>query len=261
MTDAPQPALHRGDALAWLTSLGTATAAAVITDPPYSSGGMLRSDRNASTRRKYSGLKSHHHLPDFTGDNRDPRSWGYWMALWLGEAARVVQPGGVLAMFTDWRQLPAASDALQAGGWVWRGIVPWIKPDARPQLGRFTQNAEFLVWGTNGPRPFAGPCLPGYYVARAPRATDPGAHRRRHLTQKPLDLLRSVVRVVEPGALVLDPFAGAGTTLLAAALEGRHAAGCELDPVHHQTALDRLAEAADPGPISPTALDVTGGAA
>ncbi|GAU67676.1 hypothetical protein SSP35_05_02430 [Streptomyces sp. NBRC 110611] len=235
--------LHNGDAMGWLATLETDSAAAVITDPPYSSGGMLRSDRTGDTRAKYSGLKNRHHISNFSGDNRDGRSWGYWMALWLGEAARVVRPGGVLAMCTDWRQLPAATDALQAGGWVWRGIVPWIKPDARPQRGRFTQNAEFLVWGTNGPRPFGGECLPGYYLARAPRNNDRGAHQRRHLTQKPLDVMRSLVQIVEPGELILDPFAGAGTTLLAAALEGRRAAGCELHPAHAASARARLDEA------------------
>jgi site-specific DNA-methyltransferase (adenine-specific) len=252
-----QPALHLGDALAWLAELETASAAAVITDPPYSSGGMLRSDRAGTTRRKYSGLKHRHHLADFAGDNRDARSWGYWMALWLGEAARVVEPGGACVLFCDWRQLPAASDALQAGGWVWRGVVPWIKPDARPQQGRYTQSAEFVVWGTNGPRAVGGDTLPGYYLARVPRATDPGAHQRRHITQKPLDLLRALVRIVEPGQLILDPFAGAGTTLLAAALEGRRAAGCEIHPGHHAAALDRLAHAAGAEQHLQTTLDLT----
>lgn len=243
MTD-PLWTLHEGEALTWLASLGTATADAVITDPPYSSGGMLRSDRTDSTRRKYADSASRSAAVDFAGDNRDGRSWAYWMALWLGEAARVVKPGGVLGMFTDWRQLPAATDALQAGGWVWRGIVPWIKPDARPQRGRFTQNAEFFVWGSNGPLAFEGECLPGYYLARAPRANDRGPNQRQHLTQKPLDVMRSILRIVPEGGVVVDPFAGAGTTLLAAVEEGLLAWGCELHPVHAQTTRDRLAAAA-----------------
>ncbi|WP_308311756.1 DNA-methyltransferase [Streptomyces sp. ISL-111] len=238
------PTLHLGEALAWLVTLETASADALITDPPYSSGGMLRSDRTAATRTKYARSDSRTAAADFAGDNRDARSWAYWMTLWLSEAARVVKPGGVCALFTDWRQLPAASDTLQSGGWVQRGIVPWIKPDARHQQGRFAQNAEFLVWGTNGPRPIEGETLPGYYLARSPRATDPGAHQRRHLTQKPLDVMRSIVRIVPEGGLLLDPFVGAGTTLMAAHLEGRRAMGCELSLTHYEAALGRLAQAA-----------------
>jgi site-specific DNA-methyltransferase (adenine-specific) len=30
-------------------------------------------------------------------------------------------------MFTDWRQLPLATDALQAGGFIWRGLIAWDK--------------------------------------------------------------------------------------------------------------------------------------
>lgn len=238
-TDAA--AVHHGDALAWLTTLDTASADAVITDPPYSSGGMLRSDRaNTSTRVKYSNTKANTDYADFSGDNRDQRSWAYWMTLWLGEALRVTRPGGTLLMFCDWRQLPAASDALQAGGWVWRGLVPWIKPDSRPQLGRFTQNAEFVAWGSSGPMAAEGECLPGYYLARAPRANE----GRQHITQKPVDVVRSLVRIAPPGGLVIDPFTGSGTTGVACIHEGRRFAGCENTAVHHAAALKRIAIAA-----------------
>lgn len=230
--------LHHGDALAWLATLADNSVDAVITDPPYSSGGMMRGDRAGSnTREKYTDAKRASTLPDFSGDNRDQRAWAYWMTLWLGEALRVTKPGGVVALFTDWRQLPACSDSLQAGGWVWRGVVPWIKPDSRPQLGRFTQNAEFVAWGSNGPMPIEGECLPGYYLARAPRANE----GRIHITQKPVDVLRSIVRIAPLGGLVIDPFAGSGTTGVACLHEGRRFAGCEMNPEVYETAVHRMA--------------------
>lgn len=164
------------------------------------------------------------------------------MALWLGEALRVTVPGGALVMFTDWRQLSAACDALQTGGWIWRGIVPWIKPDARPQRGRFTAAAEYAVWGTAGPRPIEGDTLPGYYLARAPRATS--LEGRHHITQKPLDVVRSLVRIAPVGDTVLDPFAGSGTTGVAALAEGRRFVGVEIAPSQYEVANRRLAETA-----------------
>jgi site-specific DNA-methyltransferase (adenine-specific) len=235
-----RPQLHHGDALAWLAALPTQSVDAVITDPPYSSGGLMRGDRAGSdTREKYTGAKRESTLPNFSGDNRDQRGWAYWMALWLGEALRATKPGGVIAMFTDWRQLPAATDCLQAGGWVERGIVPWIKPDSRPQLGRFTQNAEFVVWGSNGPMPVEGDCLPGYYLSRTPRV----AEGRVHITQKPLEVVRSIVRIAPRGGLVIDPFAGSGTTAVACVHEGRRFMGCEISAEVHATALGRVAMA------------------
>ena len=50
-----------------------------------------------------------------------------------------------------------------------------------------------------------------------------------HPTVKPLALMRYLVRLVTPpGGTVLEPFAGSGTTLAAAIIEGFNAIGCEL---------------------------------
>lgn len=142
-------------------------------------------------------------------------------------------------LFTDWRQLPATTDALQAGGWVWRGIVPWYKPSARPQAGRFTSQCEYVVWGSKGPMPMdytpGVKTLPGFYQASPPRERD-------HQTQKPMDVMRALVRIAEAGGLILDPFAGSGTTLVAAKEEGYRAIGCEMVATHCEIAARRLAQ-------------------
>ncbi len=118
--------LHQGDALAVLRSMPDASVDAVITDPPYSSGGFTRGDRSLPPAMKYTMNGTKIERPTFAGDNRDQRSFGYWCALWLGECLRVAKPGAPLCVFTDWRQLPTMTDAIQAGGWVWRGIVDWV---------------------------------------------------------------------------------------------------------------------------------------
>ncbi len=231
--------LYHGDALDVLLQLPAGSVDAVITDPPYSSGGMMRSDRADSTRVKYTGLKKRYDaVLEFNGDNRDGRGWAYWSALWIGAALRVSRPGAVLAMFCDWRQLPAASDSLQAGGFVWRGLVPWVKPDARPQQGRFTGQCEYVVWGTAGPRPIQGAALPGWFVARAPRGDE-----KLHVTQKPLSVVRELVKIAPAGGLVLDPFAGAGTTGVASILEGRSWVGVEQVEHYARVTVDRITTA------------------
>lgn len=76
--------------------------------------------------------------------------------------------------------------------------------------------------------PAASPAHPGS-VLDFPGVTNA---ERLHSTQKPLDLMRWLVRSYSrPGDLVADPFAGRGTTVLAAALEGRRYFGCEKDPL------------------------------
>jgi len=68
-----------------------------------------------------------------------------------------------------------------------------------------------------------------------------GGRRNPHPTVKPLALMRWLCKLVTPpGGFIIDPFAGSGTTGCAAALEGFHFAGIELDPVHVRLAMDRI---------------------
>lgn len=217
--------LYCGESLAVLRTLDTASVDALVTDPPYSSGGMVRADRMQGVHAKYVNSESQrgNSLVEFSGDSRDQRAYAYWCALWLAECLRVVKPGGVAMLFTDWRQLPSTTDALQAGGFVWRGVVPWSKPGARPAAGRFTAQCEYVVWGSAGPMPvdYDAPCLPGFFEATTPRDRD-------HITQKPIDIMRELVQIVPAGGVVLDPFMGSGTTGAAALIENRRFIGIEV---------------------------------
>lgn len=68
------------------------------------------------------------------------------------------------------------------------------------------------------------------YMPKAPKRERPIVGGVQHVTVKPLELMRYLIRlVVRPGALILEPFAGSGTTLQAAAMENVRAVGCELD--------------------------------
>jgi site-specific DNA-methyltransferase (adenine-specific) len=138
---------------------------AVITDPPYSSGGAFRGDR-AKGGQKYlgwapaaDGPAQRKEYPDFTGDTRDQRGYLVWSSIWMTECQRILKPGGTFAVFTDWRQLPTTTDAVQAAGLVWRAVAVWDKGVGRPVRGRFRNHVEYVIWATNGPHsdPQAGP--------------------------------------------------------------------------------------------------------
>lgn len=79
--------LYNAEALATLQVLPSESVDAVVTDPPYSSGGMFRADRvGLSARDKYQMTNSNAEYSDFGGDNRDQRAYGYWSALWIRPA-------------------------------------------------------------------------------------------------------------------------------------------------------------------------------
>jgi len=93
-----------------------------------------------------------------------------------------------------------------------------------------------------------------FYCAKASR-TDRGTGNT-HPTVKPVELMRWLVRLVTPpGGTVLDPFAGSGSTLIAATIEGRQSIGIEPEPDYLDIIRHRLTQ-----PIAPV-LDLDGGAA
>lgn len=231
--------LYCGDCLHVLDDIGQ-TVQAVITDPPYSSGGQFRGDRAMGTKAKYvqSDSGNREKLSEFSGDNRDQRSFHFWSTLWSSAAMQVTDPGGIACFFTDWRQLPVSTDYMQAGGWIWRGVVPWAKPSYRPQMGRFGAQCEYVVWGSNGPLPVERDvgCLPGFFDHGTPQ-------QREHVTQKPEDLMAEIVAITPASTTVLDPFMGSGTTGVAAVKTGRKFVGIELTETHFEICCRRLEEA------------------
>jgi site-specific DNA-methyltransferase (adenine-specific) len=217
----------QGDALALLRQIPDESIDGVFTDPPYSSGGQFRGDRNAQSSDKYQTAFSGNagKFPEIAGDNRDQRSYLAWCSLWIAECRRVLRPAAPFAVYTDWRQIGVLQDALQCGGLIMRGVAPWIKPTVRPNAGRFRQSAEFLVWGTNGPTEvdFDRWCGPGHWIV-------PVRLEREHMTEKPVEIARDFARLTAEGGIILDPFAGAATAGVGALIEGRRFLGFELVP-------------------------------
>ena len=81
-----------------------------------------------------------------------------------------------------------------------------------------------------------------FYCAKA--SGDDRGDGNNHPTVKPVDLMRYLCRLVTPpGGLVLDPFAGSGSTLVAAHLEGFHAVGIEREADYITIARRRIDEA------------------
>lgn len=209
---------------------------AVITDPPYSSGGQFRGDRTVSTVAKYVQSDTAAYRPDFAGDSRDQRSFLAWSAMWLNACRYASLPGAVLCSFTDWRQLPVLTDAVQAGGWTWRNVATWWKPGVRMQRGRFSASAEYVIYAANGPSVEAGMGSP-QNVFKCANVDD-----KAHIAEKPADVMRWLLQVAASGSTVLDPFMGSGATLRAAKDLGLRSIGIDVDERYCEIAARRLSQ-------------------
>lgn len=218
-----------GDALDLLRQLPPRSVDAIVTDPPYSSGGLSLHERQQDPLDKYVSTHGHDwEDATFDGDQRDQRSWTAWTTLWLLAALPALRRGARCYVFSDWRQLPSLTDAVQAAGLIWRGVVVWDKGGGAraPHTGYHRHQCEYIVFATRGAvgraeglgGPFPG-CIPCHIE-----------HERVHPTGKPVELLGHLVRTVQPGCLVLDPFAGSGSTGVAALRAGRRALLIESDP-------------------------------
>lgn len=145
---------------------------------------------------------------------------------------------------TAWR------GAFDATPMLYRRAIPWIKRDAMPSLhGRWPgQSYESIVLAQH-PDSLACPVGGKAVSYDITKGSDKNGGNE-HPTQKPLALMEALVRdFTDPGDLVLDPFAGSGTTGVACRRLGRRFLGWELDPKHAATARKRIGAAREQGDL------------
>lgn len=233
--------LYHGDAREILPLLPPVDL--VVTDPPYSSGGSMRSDRNVATSKKYRKTGTQKTDPEFAGDSRDQRGLTIWLSDWMAQAHRLTtKKNGALLCFSDWRNLPCVIDAVQVGGWIYRGIVPWDKTEAsRPMKGWFRAQCEYVVAASAGTM-LMGAEAPGACTAGFVRCNVVNAEKQ-HITGKPLELMLTLLKTRRDWRVCLDPFMGSGTTGVAAARLGREFIGIEIERSYFEIACERIAQA------------------
>jgi DNA modification methylase len=212
---------------------------AIITDPPYSSGGTFKGGRSGSVNSKYVSGSTQADRPEFTGDNRDQRSFTVWSTWWMEEAFKATRDEGHLLVFTDWRQLPTVTDAIQIAGWLWQGVQVWHKTTSRPRPNGFRADTEFVVWATKGPMTNHDKSnaiyLPGIHKCKTPQ-------QRAHTTQKPVEVLEWLGSIVPQGSIICDPFMGSGSTLIAGRNLGHQVIGADLSDQFCQHAAGWLSD-------------------
>jgi len=223
--------VEHGDNRPWLASLPDKSVDVVITDPPYESEahGLLRRKRGKAFR---SGVRSIDNspiaFPPITAAER---------AMVGAEIARVTRRWAIVFCQVEgamlWR---AALEPL-----IYKRTCVWTKPDGQPQLSgdRPGMGYESIVCAhVAGRSKWNGGGRLGVFTHIK---ADFASGRSGHQTQKPLPLMLELVSLFsEPGELVLDPYAGSGTTGVAALRLGRRFLGCELDATYATTARERL---------------------
>ncbi len=206
----------------------------IFTDPPY----------NMNYRS--------HKLGGIENDNMAEEAFADFAERFWDRFKENLKEGGVFYVCSGYGSLPPFLYALKKTGLIHAGTIVWVKPAGGLGWQDYRRQHELVIQGTKkGKR--AQPILYGWregqrYFADTREETDVWEVGRRagatmlHPTQKPLALVqRAIKNSSRPGELVLDPFAGSGSTLIAADREGRKAALIELDPVYCDVIIRRWA--------------------
>lgn len=229
--------LYNGDCVELMRALEGVALDAVITDPPYCSGGSLEAQKNTGGQGHRSDRLANGEVEWFAADNMTTGGLVWLVRSVLVEARRVLKPNRSAFVFTDWRMVPFLAPALESSGLRYRNLIVWDKLSAGLGLG-FKPAHELILEYTNGATEYA--TKDGQNVIRARRVT---SSDRDHACQKPLEVLARLIDVaVAPGGVVLDPFCGSGSTLVAAKQRGRKAIGIELSEKHCETVAKRCAQ-------------------
>lgn len=196
----------------------------LLTDPPY--GQAFQSGRRTTSAKK-SAIANDETIGDAAALLADvlPKAF-----------ARMADDAHAL-IFTGWRFEPEIRAVIEAAGFTIKGSLVWVKNNhgTGDLEGSFAPKHERIIHAVKG-KPKLVQRIPDVVLGKDKQNSD-------HPTEKPLDLLRALIEATtSPGDLVVDPFAGSGSTLFAADALGRDFWGCELDPTYHRKIADELAK-------------------
>lgn len=238
--------LYQGDSLALMAQLPPDSIDCIWTDPPYNlsndgitcvGGRMVKVNKGEWDRSQ--GVEQDHAFNQ----------------TWLAACHRLLKPTGTIWITGTLHVYPSVGFALQQLGFRILNDIIWEKPAPPPNLGCrcFTHATEVILWATKARKgkdrytfhyeamkaKNGGKQMKNVWRMGAPTKAE--KVHGKHPTQKPLALVSQCLEAsTNPGDLVLDPFAGSGTTGVAAIGLGRHFVGCEADPHHAALAVRRL---------------------
>jgi site-specific DNA-methyltransferase (adenine-specific) len=212
---------------------------AVVTDPPYGLDKKFRAefqDRKDMTSR-YGDWDEELGLEE--------------IAAWTEEWARVLKTGGSLAVFCSDRYVSIIIAMLEDVGFKKVQCIVWTKTNPAPQVRQtvFTQSTEYIVVGVNGEKRRSW-----NWMGHADMMTHISGpicgtkDRYGHPTAKPPWLIQWLLeRLTNPGDIVLDPFAGSGSTGAVAKRLGRQFILVEREKKYIKKIKVRLAEGGGDG--------------
>ncbi|MBM0202938.1 DNA modification methylase [Micromonospora sp. STR1s_5] len=210
----------------------------VLTDEPYNVP--IAGHVSGGSHREFAMASGEMSAPEFCEFN----------TAWMSAALVHLADGGLLGTFIDWRGYGTIAGAAEGLGLTQLNLVVWAKTNAG--MGSlYRSQHELLPLFKKGAIDHVNNVRLGRKgrwrsnLWTYPGASTIGSDARRglqeHPTVKPVAMLEdALLDLTNRGELVLDPFLGSGSTLVAAERTGRRCFGIEIDPAYVHVALDRF---------------------
>lgn len=234
----------------------------IYADPPYNASGKELNLVNNQTGGPFYKINEE-------WDTWLPEAYWQFTEAWMNACRRVIKPHGSLYVSCTYHNLGEVLVIGKQAGFRVNNVLVWRKTNAMPSITKRTykHTVEFVVWFVAGSgwtynyeamkelNPYrtkeGNPSQMGDFVEIDDVVSMPivqGKERLRrpdgralHPTQKPEKLLQIIIAASSnPGELVLDPFAGSGTTLVVAQKMQRRWIGIEKNPAYYDAAVKRL---------------------
>jgi DNA modification methylase len=222
--------------------MGRRLASTVFADAPY----------NVKIKETLGRGKTKHREFAFASGEMSPLQFIAFLKRWMTLVAQFSEDGSIHFVCMDWRHL---AEIVSAGNDIYselKNVVVWAKTNAG-QGSFYRSQHEFIFVYKNGDGPHQNNIELGRHGRnRSNLWTYAGVNTFRagrldelavHPTVKPVALVTDAIRdCSRRGEIILDPFMGSGTTILAAEKAGRRAFGLEIDPQYVDVAVKRWQE-------------------
>lgn len=217
--------------------MGDALARVMITDPPW----------NLKVKGIISSI-GHREFVQGSGEMSQEAFLAFLTAFFTHSANHLTE-GGLVYSFIDWRQQMALIEAARTAGLTQIGLIIWAKTTGG-MGGTYRSRHELIPLFKKGTAPHLDNVQLGKhgrsrdniweYAGAASLGSEARAALEGHPTPKPVSMIADAIRdVTGRGDIVLDPFMGSGTTIMAAEATGRRGHGIELDPIYCDLILKR----------------------
>ena len=214
--------LYKGDSIEIIKDFPQGSFDLILTDPPYN----IAQKNNFHTMKNKYGKLAHRRGIDFGEWDK-----GFDLFTWIEKAVLLINKNGSLFFFNAWKNVGEMAKHAEKMGMIAKDLFRWEKSNPMPRNRdrRYIVDFELGVWlvkknakwtFNRQDEKFERPLFKAPIVS--------GKEKTEHTTQKPLALMEYLIKIhSNENDLILDLFAGSGTTLIAAEKLNRRWIGIE----------------------------------